>query len=102
MNHNPEVSDWGAARGEKWLAQLAGMEAMLAPVDPVLIQAMHLDAPYRIADVACGGGGTTREILHQAPAGSIVHGFDISPALIEAAPLARLPRNAPSPSKSRT
>ena len=92
MPTNPENrSDWGAARGEKWRAQLTGMEAMLAPVTPVLIQALHLDAPYRIADVACGGGGTTLEILRRAPADTIVHGFDISPALIEVARARTLP-----------
>src|SRR5437764_1349336 len=85
VNQTPAASDWGAARGEKWRAQLTGMEAMLAPVDPVLIQALHLDRPYRIADLACGGGGTTAEILRRAPAGTIVHGFDISPTLIEVA-----------------
>jgi SAM-dependent methyltransferase len=78
-------SDWAAARGEKWRAQLSGMEAMLAPVDEPLIRALHLDAPLRIADIGCGGGGTALEILGRAPAGSVVHGFDISPALIEVA-----------------
>ncbi|HEY6401603.1 MAG TPA: methyltransferase domain-containing protein [Blastocatellia bacterium] len=85
MNKNPASSDWAAARGEKWRAQLSGMEAMLAPVDEPLISALRLDAPYRIADIGCGGGGTTLEILRQAPAGSIVRGFDISPALIDTA-----------------
>jgi len=61
------------------------MEAMLAPVDEPLIRALHLEAPCRIADIACGGGGTSLEILRRAPAGSVVHGFDISPALIELA-----------------
>jgi SAM-dependent methyltransferase len=78
-------ADWAGARGEKWRDQLAGMEAMLAPVDEPVIRALHLDAPGRIADIGCGGGGTTLAILRRAPAGSVVHGFDISPALIEAA-----------------
>ncbi|HEX2626525.1 MAG TPA: class I SAM-dependent methyltransferase [Candidatus Limnocylindrales bacterium] len=58
---------------------------MLAPVSEPLIRALQLDAPYRIADIGCGGGGTTLEILRQAPEGSLVHGFDISPALIDVA-----------------
>jgi SAM-dependent methyltransferase len=91
VNPNPAASDWGNARGEKWRAQITGMEAMLAPVDPVLIQALRLDAPYRIADVACGGGGTTLEILRRGPEDTIVHGFDISPALIEVARARALP-----------
>ena len=82
---NPAASDWAAARGEKWLAQLSGMEGMLAPVDEPLLRALQLDAPFRIAEIGCGGGGTALEILRRAPAGSVVHGFDISRALVEVA-----------------
>jgi SAM-dependent methyltransferase len=85
MTENPSASDWASTRGEKWLAQLAGMEAMLAPVIEPLARALHLDRPCRIADIGCGGGGTTLELLRRAPHGSIVHGFDISPPLIESA-----------------
>ncbi|ATB42166.1 type 11 methyltransferase [Cystobacter fuscus] len=81
---SPEF-DWAATRGEKWRARLDGMEGMLAPIDEPLIRALRLDEPVRIADVGCGGGGTTRELLRRAPEGSIVDGFDISPGLIETA-----------------
>jgi len=77
--------DWASGRGEKWRDQLVAMEAMLAPVDEPLIDALKLDCAYRIADLGCGGGGTTRELLRRAPLGSSVDGFDISPPLIEAA-----------------
>jgi SAM-dependent methyltransferase len=82
---NPVASDWAGARGEKWRSQVQGMEATLAPIDESLIAALRLDRPYTIADVGCGGGGTTLEIRRRAPAGSVVHGYDISPALIEVA-----------------
>jgi len=85
MSENPAASDWLSGRGEKWSAHLSGIEATLTPVDEPLIRALHLDAPYRIADIGCGGGGTALEILRRAPAGSVVHGFDISPAQIESA-----------------
>ncbi len=58
---------------------------MLSPVDEVLISALNLKAQYRIAEIGCGGGGTTLEILRLAPPGSVVHGFDISGILIETA-----------------
>lgn len=90
MSQNPTASDWAADRGKKWTAHLAELEATIAPVDAPLIAALRLDAPCRIADIACGGGGTSFEVLRRAPAGSIVHGFDISPAQIEAA-RARIP-----------
>src|SRR5262245_34067024 len=85
MNENPASAEWSAERGEKWRANLSGMEAMLAPVDEPLISALPLDAPYKIADIGCGGGGTTLEIMRLAPAGSMIHGFDISQALIDTA-----------------
>jgi SAM-dependent methyltransferase len=80
------VNDWTTSRGEKWRASLTGMEAMLAAVDEPLIRALQLDdVPSRIADIGCGGGGTTLQIGCRAPHGSIVHGFDLSPALIQMA-----------------
>jgi SAM-dependent methyltransferase len=82
---NPAASDWAGSRGEKWRGQVQGMEATLAPIDEPLISALHLDRPSTIADVGCGGGGTSLEIRRRAPAGSVVHGYDISPALIEVA-----------------
>jgi SAM-dependent methyltransferase len=84
MTREPVV-DWAAARSEKWRRQLAGLEAMLAPIDEPLIKALALDAPVRIADVGCGSGATTIEVLRRAPAGSVAHGLDLSPALIEIA-----------------
>lgn len=58
---------------------------MLQPVDGPLIRALRLDGPYRIAEIGCGGGGTTLEIHRQAPAGSSVRGYDIVPGLVELA-----------------
>ena len=55
---------------------------MLAPVDEPLIAALELDAAASVADIGCGGGGTTLAIARRVPAGSVVHGFDISPDLI--------------------
>jgi SAM-dependent methyltransferase len=94
MSQNPTASDWAAERGDKWRANVAGMEAMLSPIDEPLIGALRLDAPCRIADVGSGGGATALEIARRAPRGSVVHGYDISPALVEAA-RARTPPDAP-------
>lgn len=79
------VVDWAAARSDKWRRHLAGLEVMLAPIDAPLIHALELSGPMRIADVGCGSGATTLAVAHAAPLGSQVHGFDLSPALIEVA-----------------
>ncbi len=78
-------TDWAAARSDKWRRHLAGLEAMLAPIDTPLIAALALTAPVRVVDVGCGAGATTLEILRQAPTGTVAHGRDLSPALIEVA-----------------
>jgi len=78
MSENLTATEWTSARGGKWSAHAARMEAMLTPVDGPLIDALKLDGPMRIADIGCGGGATTLEIARLAPA-SVVHGFDISP-----------------------
>jgi SAM-dependent methyltransferase len=77
--------DWNGARGTKWAAQVSGMEATLAPVESPLLRALRLDRPCRIADIGCGGGATTSDVAREAPAGSVVHGYDISPVLVAAA-----------------
>ena len=76
---------WSGARGDHWRTHLAGMEATFAPVDEPLLDALRLDAPCRIADLGCGGGGATLAIARRAPPGSVVHGLDISPSLVELA-----------------
>jgi len=78
-------ADWAVARSDKWRRQLAGLETMLAPIDEPLIRALEMTAPCRIADVGCGGGGTTAEIVRRAPPGSVGHGFDLSPTLVDVA-----------------
>lgn len=84
-NDHTSSQAWAGARGDQWRAHLDGMEAMLAPVDEPLIEALRLDAPCTIADVGCGGGGATLAIARRSPPGSVVRGVDISPSLIELA-----------------
>jgi SAM-dependent methyltransferase len=85
MQNKATEYDWAGGRGAQWRDQLEGMEAMLAPVDAPLIEALALDRPTRIGEIACGGGGTTRALAEAAPAGSEITGFDISPDLVAAA-----------------
>ncbi len=85
VHESPAAADWSAARGAKWCAQVSGLEAMFSPVDEPLMDALQLAGPCRIAEVGCGGGGTTLALLRRAPAGSVVHGLDISAELVELA-----------------
>lgn len=79
------ISDWANERGDRWRDHLDDLEAELEPLNAPLIEALDLSEPLEIADLGCGGGGASRGIFDAAVEGSTVTGFDISPALIEAA-----------------
>lgn len=76
------AASWAGPRGAQWATELERMEAMLAPVDEPLLRALDLEAPARIADLACGGGATARELAARAPGGGFVHGLDVSSVLV--------------------
>lgn len=80
-----ETSDWAGARGEKWRAHHRGLEATMEPIHDPLFEALGLAAAARVAEVGCGCGGTALELARCAPAGTVIHGYDLSPANIEAA-----------------
>ncbi|MBA4721082.1 MAG: methyltransferase domain-containing protein [Alcanivorax sp.] len=85
MSDALQSQDWANGRGGKWQSQLSAIEAMLKPVDTPLLVAMDLSRPGRIADIGCGGGGTSLAIAARAAAGSQVYGFDIAPELVASA-----------------
>ncbi|MEM7051126.1 MAG: class I SAM-dependent methyltransferase [Acidobacteriota bacterium] len=90
MSNTHSNSDWATSRGAHWRDYAAGMEATFAPLDGSLIQVLRMETACRIAEIGCGGGATTLELRRRAPEGSVVHGFDISSDLVEAAK-ARIP-----------
>ncbi len=98
----PAALDWKGARGETRRAQLNGIEGMLRAVDDPLIDALGLDAPYRIADIGCGGGGTSLAIFRRAPRGSAVRLRRLTGPRRCGLALACRPTSARSPSRSRT
>ena len=84
MGNDDPPYDWSGARGRKWLACIAGMEATLAPADEPLIRALdvRIGERLRVADIACGGGGTTIAIGRAGEGTHDVRGFDVSAELV--------------------
>lgn len=82
MNEAPTSRDWSADRGARWLLHVTRLEAMLGAVDPALFSALDASVSVRVADVGCGGGGTSVALAGSLPPRSVVHGFDISPDLV--------------------
>jgi ubiquinone/menaquinone biosynthesis C-methylase UbiE len=80
-----ETEDWAGDMGRKWLANLAGFEAMIAPIGNALLAQADYQAGEQVIDVGCGGGATTLAIAQTvAPVGGAT-GVDISPDLVRAA-----------------
>lgn len=77
--------DWSNDKGARWARHVDFLEATMAPADAPLLEALQLTEPSRIADLACGAGGTTRRVAEGAPEGSAVSGFDLSPELVRLA-----------------
>ena len=82
---NPSMEDWAGEMGERWLANLAKFEEMIAPAGAALMAHAGFGAGERVVDVGCGGGATTIEIGRAVAPGGTVLGIDISPVLIDAA-----------------
>ncbi|MEM6958426.1 MAG: class I SAM-dependent methyltransferase [Myxococcota bacterium] len=74
--------DWCGAKGAKWAQHLDGLERMLAPVNDALIARLSLETATRIADLGCGGGGSTQALYVRAREDASVDGFDLSPELL--------------------
>lgn len=85
MTTTHEVSDWSGERGRKWLAQASQMEAMLAPIDEPLIDALELAGPVHAIDIGCGAGGSSLRLQQRADPASQLLAVDISADLIAAA-----------------
>ncbi|MEM1029331.1 MAG: class I SAM-dependent methyltransferase [Myxococcota bacterium] len=85
MTHAKE--DWEDAKGHRWAEHRDALEAWLGPIDAPLVEALDLppNVALRVADIGCGAGATARAILRGAAPGSVVHGYDVSPPMIEAA-----------------
>lgn len=92
--------DWENERGKQWLARLRETEAMLRGIDEPILSWLQPRVSndntqrIRIADIACGGGGTTFAIESLIKNNSVIHGFDISPDLILSAKQSAQERNS--------
>jgi len=79
------AEDWSGAMGERWLANLARFEGMIAPIGEALMAHAAFAKGERVIDVGCGGGGTSIEIARRVRPTGAVLGLDISQVLVDAA-----------------
>lgn len=70
---------WAEEGGPNWVRDEAVYEAMLAPFDAVLLDALAPVAGERVLEVGCGFGATACAL---AATGAVVHGVDVAPAMV--------------------
>lgn len=78
---------WAGETSKRWAVHAEQIEAMLAPVDDILLPAASLQAGERTLDIGCGRGVTTRAAAAAVGRTGQVTGLDISPTLIAEAEL---------------
>ncbi|MFT3854501.1 MAG: methyltransferase domain-containing protein [Ilumatobacteraceae bacterium] len=78
-------ADWAGETSQRWAAHAERLEAMLAPVDDILLSAAGIRRGDRVLDIGCGRGMTSRAAAALAGPTGAVLGIDISPTLIDEA-----------------
>ncbi|MBD3835353.1 class I SAM-dependent methyltransferase [Brevundimonas sp.] len=74
--------DWNGPNGDRWVANQARLDRMLAPFGDALIAAADPRAGERALDIGCGAGASTFDLADAiGPRGQAV-GLDISAALV--------------------
>lgn len=76
--------DWAGEMGAKWLANLSGFEATIAPIGDALLTHAAFKPGERVVDIGFGGGATSLAIARAVMLDGEVLGIDISPDLVAA------------------
>ena len=77
-----QVADWNGQSGERWVAYLARLDAMMAVFGQAAIEATAPAVGERVLDVGCGAGASSLQLVARVGAGGHVLGVDISEPLI--------------------
>ena len=76
---------WNGSAGRAWVEGQPALDAMFAPFEARLVEAVAARRPRSILDVGCGTGATTLAIARQLGPPSQCTGIDISAPMIEVA-----------------
>ncbi|VAW04278.1 SAM-dependent methyltransferase [hydrothermal vent metagenome] len=82
MSNEDQKEYWNDKAGEKWAANQVVLDAMLAPVTELLMEAVQTGSEERVLDIGCGTGETSKIAVD---AGARVTGVDISEPMLELA-----------------
>lgn len=77
-----QVGDWNGQSGERWVANQARLDAMVAVFGQAAIEATAPATGERVLDIGCGAGASSLALAARVGAGGQVLGVDISEPLI--------------------
>jgi SAM-dependent methyltransferase len=80
--NSDQIADWNDQGGERWVANQARLDAMVAVFGQAAIKAAAPATGERVLDVGCGAGASSLALAARVGAGGRVLGVDISEALI--------------------
>lgn len=80
-----QVGDWNGQSGERWVANQARLDAMVAVFGQAAIEAAAPETSERVLDIGCGAGASSLALAARVGAGGQVLGVDISEPLIHRA-----------------
>jgi SAM-dependent methyltransferase len=76
-----KAEDWTGDMGVRWVTNLRGLEALVAPIGDALLARADYRPGERVLDIGCGGGSTTIAIARAVAPDGVALGIDISPDL---------------------
>ncbi|KAI3611148.1 SAM-dependent methyltransferase (plasmid) [Cupriavidus necator H850] len=77
-----QVGDWNGQSGERWVANQARLDAMVAVFGQAAIEVAAPATGERVLDIGCGAGASSLALAARVGAGGQVLGVDISEPLI--------------------
>ncbi|MBS0417037.1 MAG: class I SAM-dependent methyltransferase [Proteobacteria bacterium] len=80
--NDEQATLWNGSAGRAWIEVQPLLDAILAPIEDLLVQAVATRSAHRVLDVGCGTGATTRAVARKLGANGEVVGIDISEPMI--------------------
>ena len=77
-----QIADWNGPSGERWVANQARLDAMLAPFGRAALEAAAPVRGEHVLDIGCGAGTSSLALAERVGAEGLVLGVDVSEALI--------------------
>ncbi len=79
---NEQAALWNGSAGRAWVDEQEVLDAVLAPFEALLVEAVGAAPAQRVLDVGCGTGSTTLAVARHLGAGGRCIGVDISEPMI--------------------